>query len=52
MNYDQYAREMTWVARGVVGPSNPYFAEIVEAMDEWNEAAKRGGDFYTRPRED
>ncbi|MBI2138232.1 hypothetical protein HYU13_01460 [Candidatus Woesearchaeota archaeon] len=48
-NADKIMERMGKIARGGISFDNPYFAEIMRAMDEWEETSDRG-DFYTRPR--
>jgi len=50
-NIEQIKEEIGSIAQGDLSFGNPYFAEIYGALEEWQEASKRG-DFYTRPRED
>jgi hypothetical protein len=48
---EQIVQEMGRIAQGDIGFKNPYFAEIADALREW-EATSERGDFYTIPRED
>jgi hypothetical protein len=43
--------KMRNIAMGNLTSNNPYFVELIEAMQEWAEHDGKG-DFYTRPRTD